>query len=225
VPEYLTVPPQIKLPCKDYKDFQINECVVEGSVDSNNLKQGYWKISDQKNKLLFKGNYLDDKKDGWLDVFSDDKLVCCGKYDSDKKQGFWRFLRLVNETKKFVNYRNDTLVGLAREFTSDSILISDGSYGYGLKNGYWKFYYTNGTIKEQGYYQDNYKSGWWQSYDTKGKLIEEASYSRDEISGYIKRYTSGVIFEEGKQFNGRKRGTWKFYDAQGKQNRIHAYED
>lgn len=225
VPEYLSTIPEITLSFKNYYSFKIENYLVDDSVDSNNLKQGYWKIRDEKNNLKFQGTYFNDKKNGWWDVFSDNKLICCGKFELNKKQGYWRYLRMGNETMKFVNYQNDTLMGLGREFTSDSILVSDGSFSNGLKNDYWKFYYNNGAIKEQGYYHDNYKSGWWQSYDSNGKLTEEASYSQDEISGYVKRYVNGVISEEGKQFNGRKMGAWKFYDLQGKENRIHEYEE
>lgn len=225
VPEYLSTTPEVTLSFKDYRSFKTENYIVDGTVDSNNLKQGYWKIIDEKNNLKFQGTYFNDKKNGWWDIFSGDKLICCGKYELNKKQGFWRYLRIGNETMKFVNYQNDTLIDLGREFTTDSILISDGSFSKGLRNGYWKFYNKNGVIKEQGYFQDNYKSGWWQSYDVNGKLVEEASYSRDEISGFVKRYTNGILSEEGKQFNGRKRGAWKFYDAQGKQNRIHEYDE
>ncbi len=225
IPEYLTKIPEIDLTFKNYANYKFGEYTINGSVDSANLKQGYWKIINVKSNLLYQGSYVDSKKNGWWDILCNNKLVSCGKYELNKKQGFWRYLKFGTETLKFVNYQNDTLVGLTQEFTSDSILISEGSFNKGLKDGYWKFYYIDGTIKEQGYFHNNYKSGWWQSYDNKGNLIEEASYSQDEISGYVKRYINGLITEEGKQFNGKKRGTWRFYNLEGKQNRIHEYEE
>lgn len=225
VPEYLSTTPIITLPSRVYLNFKSENFLVEGAVDSNSLKQGYWKITDLPNGLKYQGSYIDNKKSGWWEVFSGNNLECCGNYKLDMKQGFWRYLQIYNGTSKFVNYLNDTLNGLAKEYTSDSLLICEGEFYKGLRNGYWKFYYKNGTIKDQGYYHDNFKSGWWQSYDSLGKPVEEASYSQDEISGYIKRYKDGILAEEGKQFNGRRRGAWKFYDLKGKQNRIQEYDE
>ncbi len=225
VSEYFFEIPRLDLTFKNYANYEFGEYTINGSVDSANLKQGYWKILNIKTNILYQGHFVNNKKSEWWDIFLDNKLICCGKYELNKKQGFWRYLRVGKETMKFINYQNDTLMGLAQEFTTDSILISVGSFAKGLKDDYWKFYYTNGTLKEQGYFHDNLKSGWWQSYDKNGKLIEEASYSQDEISGYVKRYINGIISEEGKQFNGRNRGVWKFYDLGGKQNKIHEYEE
>jgi antitoxin component YwqK of YwqJK toxin-antitoxin module len=226
VPEYLSIIPKINLPFKSYRKHNYENYVVEGKVDSLNLKQGYWEIHDVKNNLTYKGTYLNDLLDGWWQVLSGSTLICAGNYVQNKKQGYWGYLQIGQaKNSKYVNYKNDMLSGLAREFTIDSILISDGNYTRGLKNGYWKFYYPNGTLKEQGNYKDNNKSGWWENYDKNGKIYQEASYLRDEISGYVIKYLNGIISEEGKRFNGKKWGTWKYYDSYGNLIKIDEFDD
>ena len=225
IPEYLSEVPEIILSKGKYNNFSFKNYLIDGLVDSNNLKQGAWVINDISSKLVFRGYYFNNKKIGQWSILEGSKLVCCGNYSQNKKQGVWRYLKLYAGTMKFVTYLNDTLTDLAREYGADSVLLSDGKFSKGLKDGYWKFYYSNGALKEQGYFQDNYKSGWWQKYDTNNKLAEEASYSRNEISGYVKRYLNGILSEEGKQFNGRRRGAWKFYDKDGNMKNISEYDE
>ncbi|MBI3520369.1 MAG: hypothetical protein HY062_13585 [Bacteroidetes bacterium] len=225
IPDYLSETPEIILSKGKYNNYSFKNYIIDGLVDSNNLKQGAWVINDISNKFVFRGYYLNNNKIGWWSIIEGAKLICCGNYSQNKKQGFWRYLKLYTGTLKFVTYFNDTLTDLAREYSADSVLLSDGKFRNGLKDGYWKFYFGNGNLKEQGYFQDNTKSGWWQSYDLNNKLLEEASYSRDEISGYVKRYLNGILSEEGKQFNGRRRGAWKFYDSEGNIKKITEYDE
>lgn len=226
VPEYQANVPNLDIPFGNYENHNFETFIVSGIVDSFNLKQGYWKIINTKTKFSYHGNFSNNLKEGWWKVFSDSILICAGNYEKNEKQGYWGYLQTgIKKTSKFANYKNDTLNGLAREFTIDSILIADGNIAKGLKNGYWKFYYLNGAMKEQGDYYDDYKSGWWKSYDENGQIVQEASYLRNEISGYTINYINGIAYEEGKQFNGKKRGIWKCYDTNGKQNKIEEHDD
>lgn len=226
VPEYLAAVPQINLSFKEYYQHKFEDYVINGSVDSANLKQGYWKIQNIKNGMAYQGSYLNDEPTGWWEVFSDNKLICAGNYEQNSKQGYWVYLRVEQKkTSKYVNYKNDILSGLAREYTLDSILISSGNYTNGLKNGYWQFYSNIGVIKEQGDYYDDYKSGWWKSYDDNGQINQEASYSRDEIAGYVIEYVNGIKSEEGQLFSGKKWGVWKHYDSNGNLLKIEEFDD
>ncbi|MFN0048329.1 MAG: toxin-antitoxin system YwqK family antitoxin [Cytophagales bacterium] len=226
VPEYIAAVPQINLSFKEYYKHKFEDYIVCGSVDSANLKQGYWKIQNVKDNVTYQGLYANDLQVGWWEVLSGTTLICAGNYEQNRKQGYWGYLQLgQKKTSKFVNYKNDMLSGLAREYTSDSILISSGDYRNGLKNGYWKFYSNAGVLKEQGDYYDDYKSGWWKSYDENGQILHEASYSRNEIAGYVIKYVNGIKSEEGKQYNEKKRGVWKYYDTNGNPQRIEEFDD
>jgi antitoxin component YwqK of YwqJK toxin-antitoxin module len=226
VPEYLASIPKISLPNKEYRQHHYNDFVVSGYVDALNLKQGYWKILDTSEDFNYQGAYVNDMLDGWWEVFSKNTLICAGNYEQNKKQGYWGYLQLgYKKTSKYVNYKNDSLSGLAQEFSSDSILLSIGNYENGLRNGYWKIYSDIGLLKEEGDYYEDYKSGWWKNYDDTGQIIQEASYSRDEIAGYVIKYVNGIKAEEGQQFNGKKRGVWKYYDIDGNALKIEEFDD
>lgn len=223
IPSYVSEAPNLEIEPGNYYNHVIGKYSIDALVDSLNANAVYWKIKDSRENKIYQGHALDGKKTGWWEMLYNKTLICCGNYIANKKSGFWRYYPIGGESHKLVNFKNDTLDGLAQEYSADSILLSEGKYLNGLKSDYWKFFYNNGKIKEKGYFYDSYKSGWWQSFESNGNLIEEASYSRNEISGYVKKYLNGVLFEEGKFFDGKRRGTWKCYDENGKLKRIKEY--
>jgi len=216
--------PNLKIDFGKYFKSHIGKYKVNTWVDVKHPELVYLKIEDTTNNTIYEGFTQNGKKNGWWEVKHNKAVICNGNYILDKKCGFWSFYKLNKQTQKFVNFKNDTLEGLAQEYTLDSILRAEGNYVGGQKSDYWKCFYSNGNIKEQGYFFDGFKSGWWQSFEINGNLIEEASYSRNEISGYVKKYFKGILLEEGKLYNKSKRGTWKLYDDTGKLKRLVEHE-
>jgi antitoxin component YwqK of YwqJK toxin-antitoxin module len=217
VPEHIAAIPQINLSSKTYIKHKFKNYVVDGSIDSANLKQGYWVIQDVKGNLTYRGSYNNDLLEGWWEVLSSNALICSGNYTKNKKQGYWRYLKIgPNENSKYVNYTNDKLNGLAREYTKDSTLIAEGDYINGLKGGYWKYYSQNGLLIAHGDYSGNYKCGFWSSCDLSGKIYLEANYFNDTLDGLAREYTSDtVLISHGDYEKGRKIGYWKYYYKNG----------
>jgi len=225
IPAYLYNIPSFEIQRGTQIDQIIGKYKIFGNVDTINASKVYLKITDSLESTIYRGPVLDGKKDGWWEVSNNKTLLCCGNYILNKKNGYWRYFKLTGETQKIVNFKNDTIEGLAQEYTVDSILLAEGYYVSGLKSDFWKFFYNNGNIKEQGYFYDGYKSEWWQSFEANGNLNVEASYSRNEISGYMKKYSQGILSEEGKLYNGIRKGMWKSYDETGKLKRLVEHED
>jgi len=223
IPSYPFDVPEMEMKTGKYDMPVAGKFNFEVLVDSMQSKMAYWKIIDFGENIVYQGHALNGKKDGWWEVIKDNILICSGNYASNTKYGIWRYYNLEEESKKFVNFINDTIVGLAQEFSADSTLLSEGFYVRGFKSDYWKYFYNNGILKEQGYFYDGYKNGWWQSFESNGNLIEEANYSNNEISGFTKKYFNGILFEEGESFDGQRRGTWKSYDETGNLKGIQEY--
>jgi len=225
IPTYLYEVPNLEIKPVECINYVKGKYRIDAHVDSINAKAVYLKIKDSKENIIYQGHTLNGKKEGWWEVHQNKTLICCGNFILNRKYGFWRYYKSKGESKQFVNFKNDTLDGLAQEFSADSILLSEGNYEKGLKSAYWKYFSNSGKIKEQGYFYEGYKSGWWQVFESNGNLLEEASYSKNEISGYMKKYFNGILFEEGILFDGKKQGMWKTYDETGKLNRIDEYGD
>jgi len=215
--------PNIKIEAGSYFNHEVGKYSVDAFVDSICGNVIYLKIRDLIENTTYRGYSLNAKKNGWWEIVHNNSLLCCGNYVLNKKDGFWQYYTNVGLLYKSVYFRNDTLHGLAYEYSGDSTLLSEGHYIVGLKSDYWKYFYQNGKIKEQGHFYKGFRSGWWQFFELNGDLKKEASYSRNEISGFMKLYFNGVLLEEGKVFNKRKRGTWKSYNAEGKLKAIHEH--
>ena len=97
-----------------------------------------------------------------------------------------------------------------------NIIIFEGEYINGIKNGKGKKYYDNGNLKFDGKYLNGKK---WdgKGYNRKGDLI----YELKNGDGYVKRYyyhefkNDEVLIYEGEYKNGEKNGKGREYDKNG----------
>ena len=96
-------------------------------------------------KVVSKGVYIDGKKDGeWFYEMGDHKEE--GKYIEGNKTGEWVYT--YNSVK--TNFK--------------------GSFVNGDADGKHFYYYPNGRLKREEYYELGYEEGTWRSYDREGNL-------------------------------------------------------
>ena len=107
-------------------------------------------------------------------------------------------------------YRKELIKGksIGKEYSlEDDILIFEGEYIDGKKNGHGKELYLNGDIKFEGEYLNGRRDGPGKEYDYENKLKFEGNYSHGLRQGYGKVYDEkNIIFEGdfsiGKKWNG-----------------------
>jgi len=58
----------------------------------------------------------------------------------------------------------------------------------GNRQGYWEFYYTNGKLREKGYYIDDKREGLWKTYREDGSLSIKGVYLNDKVDGLWEIY-------------------------------------
>ena len=137
------------------------------------------------------------------------------------------FLNFINYNKKiqnklciniedYKNLGNRTKIiennGLGKEYKLNTdILIFEGEYLHGKKNGKGKEFYENGQIKFEGEYL-NGKILNGKGYDDKGNLVLVI----DKNGNGIEFYKNGKMQFEGKYYNG-KRWNGKVYNYRGKE--------
>ena len=131
-------------------NFGLIKIIFGDNLDEERLKT-YVKVKeyDYKGRLLFDGEYFNEKKwKGKLKVYSDDILVFEGDYLDGK---IW------NCKGKIYNFRGD--------------VIFDGEIKNGLKDGNVKEYYDNDQLKFDGNYLKGEKNGNAKEYDIEGNLL------------------------------------------------------
>ena len=93
-----------------------------------------------------------------------------------------------------------------------NILIYEGGYLNGAKNGEAKEYNNNGDLIYEGEYLNGANNGEAKEYDIhyKGKLIFEGYYLNGKRNGKCKEYNSyGRLIFEGEYLNGKRNGKCK----------------
>lgn len=83
-----------------------------------------------------------------------------------------------------------------------------------LLNGYVRFDYPNGAIKDEGFYLNSIKQGWWRGFTEVGVVLYFGKFDNNQKTGYWKSfYENGNIREEGNYEKSKKESWWRKYDV------------
>jgi len=162
----------------------------------------------------------------YLEVFQKDSLKiyfgCTGVIVDKKCASYYRIGRMdssiINVSGKFQDYYisgqlffvatmvNNFLEGHSFYYYPDGTLKEEGSYKRGIRDGIWKYYYSNGKIEKLF----NYVNGnplVMEAYDSKG--IPSVLNGNGHIKTTIRTYKQCDYFEVwGDIVNGEKNGKW-----------------
>ncbi len=117
--------------------------------------------------------------------------------------GSWLFER---------TYKNDTLNGFFRKFTTDGTTWETGYFKNGLKDSLWLEFYKNRTIETREFYRNDKKHGDCITYFENGHIKSIATYQNDTLVGdEITYYPNDRIKSKGNIIN----GTWIEYHENG----------
>lgn len=161
---------------------------VEGTY-KDDLKHGFWKYYQPNGNLIRIEKWImgvlqeDEDETAKLEVRREidpntGRISSIGTYQNDEKQGVHRF---------FDENGNITNGQLYRA----GILLAEGIYDdQGRKQGIWKYYYEDGTLKAIGKYINDRRDGEWKYYFEDGSLEQVGSYIYDEPDGIWRWYFS-----------------------------------
>jgi antitoxin component YwqK of YwqJK toxin-antitoxin module len=170
-------------------------CGSAQTVDAQGRKQGYWKKQDDKtNKLLYEGQFKDDKPVGVFKYY----------YPNDS-------LRAI------MNFGKSGQTAYVKLFHMSGKRMAEGKYvGKEIKDSLWSFYDESGTLISKDRFVQGKKNGLSQVYLRDGKLAEEKSYKNDLLHGPFKEYFDGVNLRTvGNYVNGQLDGRTVYYYPNG----------
>jgi antitoxin component YwqK of YwqJK toxin-antitoxin module len=103
--------------------------------------------------------------------------------------------------------------GAWKYFNQDGSVRSAGGFSNNLEQGSWKYYYVNGRTEQTGVFKNGKADGLWKWYYNDGKLKREEEFLGGKEEGLNTEYdTLGGIISSGSYFDGQKEGEW-FYKA------------
>ncbi|MFT4544894.1 MAG: antitoxin component YwqK of YwqJK toxin-antitoxin module [Bacteroidia bacterium] len=189
--------------------------------DSNNLKQGWWKVHNADGK--YKG-------------YEAEQLVEEGEYVNNKKTGVWTKYFPNSNKKHELTFANNIANGYAKIYYRNGHLQEEGVWKFNRWSGQYKYYYDNGNMKYDWSYNNSGKREGEQKYfhengvvqyvgDWKGgKEAGELTEFHEDGSVKAKRYfDNGTVQPEktvslvaGKEFDERA----KMYSGKAKPKKI-----
>jgi antitoxin component YwqK of YwqJK toxin-antitoxin module len=107
-----------------------------------------------------------------------------------------------------------------KSYYPDGKLKEEGWILNGNKINYWFYYYENGNKKEEGHYENNQKVNWWVYYDIKQKVIRKSEFEADRLNGLTLIYSDGKLTKAEKYNYDIKVKTWTSYHEFKKDNGI-----
>jgi antitoxin component YwqK of YwqJK toxin-antitoxin module len=209
-------------------------------TDNKGLKQGNWLEFYPDGKKKTEKFYRDDLLHGYYKEYdSEGNLVLTMLYDNgaivkskvEDDQDI-EIINKYNENNRIIYsgpYRNNTPVGVHREFDKDGkvtnafiyndvgLLLSEGIVDEaGNRNGKWKDLYPDGKTQAEGSYSDNRRTGLWKFYNISEKVEQTGYYNNGRPDGLWKwYYENGAILREEEYFQGQRDGAYTEYSTGG----------
>ncbi len=224
---------------KYHNDFMIDREFIN-QRNTQGQKQGLWKTLYDNDNIRLEENYKDGLLHGYYREYSErGELLVTRLYENgqliqrdepdDVEIDFRNEFNDQGEIIASGAFKNDKPVGTHRKYTEDRSVIETTEYSdngeilnvgitdeKGLKNEYWKFYYSDGNIKSEGNFLENLRNGVWKYYYPDGKLEQTGSFRNGVEDGkWIWYYPDGSVRREENYYRGREDGLSEEFDNQG----------
>ncbi len=179
--------------------YKYQSGVVKAVIDNKpNSNVSFVKLYFENQALMADGFYRNQKKDSiWMNYNERGELVSGESYKNDKLNG-----------KKITYYLNDQLENGELKVLSVTIFKDD------IRDGVFKEYYPNGTMKMSGNYVNGLRTGEWVEYYNTGQVMSRVLYKADYLHGWSYFYDkngtelSKNLWKKGDRLEGKELETY-----------------
>jgi len=224
-----------------WKFFYDNGLVKLDGVYKDNKRNGYFKEYDEKGQLLTVKKFVNDVEEKEVpeltsltvktDYYPSGKVKTVASYNENVPEGVRReysedgtivagyiFQKGVMTGEGIVDEEGNK-EGPWKEYYPDGTLRSTGTYDDGIRVGDWKFYYENGKLEQQGKYTKKGKpDGTWIWYFEDGTLQREQNFIAGLEDGeYLEYEETGKLIVKGQYVEGLEEGEWTYDFGQYKE--------
>jgi antitoxin component YwqK of YwqJK toxin-antitoxin module len=183
-------------------------------------KQGYWRKKDEKtNKLLYEGQFKDDKPIGKFKYYyPNDSVKAIINFLSNGKTAYARMFHTNGKRMAEGKYINkETKDSIWTFYDESGNLLSKEQYSMGKKDGASYVYLPDGGLSEERHFVKGVQEGPFRQYFDGKKMKASGTYLKGELEGRASYfYPNGVEVAAGYYKNGVKNGPWVYKTEQGK---------
>ncbi len=189
---------------------------------SQEQENGYTQIFYPNGQVSSEGMMRDGKPDGyWKTYYTTGVIKSEGLRTNFLLDSTWTFYNQRGEVTQRIDYRlgkrNGYSISYSYENTTDGVVVARELYVNGIKEGRSYYYYTNGNLKEEVYYEEGNREGPGRAFDEDGTLVALLEYHNDYL---IERIRINRTDNEG-----RKQGQWMEFYEDGTVKREVFYKD
>lgn len=146
--------------------------------------KAHTEVYSKEGKKIADGNYIDKKRDGLWQFYSDfdGALISEEHYKDGQKEG--EMINYYPDNGKIaekVNFVKDWEDGPYYQYFEDGKIAAQGTYKAGMLVGDYKFFFMNGKVQLEGKYLNGQKEGDWHYYDKEGDLIKTEKFKAGKI--------------------------------------------
>ncbi|MFN3916217.1 MAG: toxin-antitoxin system YwqK family antitoxin [Flavobacteriales bacterium] len=142
------------------KAYFPNGNIMSRGKYENKLKDSVWVYFNDREGLISTENWVKGKKEGEEKIFygdPDQSLFEINTYKNGLKNGQWKQYYKNGKILAIGTYRDDNFEGKVT------------------------YYYSSGTVDEEGAYKNAVKNGYWKKYDEDGKLLGKVYYLNGKV--------------------------------------------
>jgi antitoxin component YwqK of YwqJK toxin-antitoxin module len=183
--------------------------------NKNKKRTGVWKKYYKNKRIRYIGRFKNGKEVGtfkYYDIRTSKFPTAIKKFEPKNDSAYVKFFTLSGKlrSKGWMILRNR--VGKWTYYFPNGKLFSEEFYENGKLEGVVKNYYKNGKVLEETSYQNGMKNGASKKYSDSGVLIEEVTFKDNVLNGEAKYYElNGNLREKGMYRGGKRYGKWEFY--------------
>ena len=215
-----------------WKEFYDNFELKSEIYYKHGLRDGYYKLYDEKGNLKKIAKYVNDVEQitdsetkplqMQHEYYPNGRIKREASFRGGKREGTWREFDENGNVISSQIYQNGRLVqsgimdtdGTRRgewvELYPDSTLRAQGLFINGKRSGEWKFFFPGEVLEQVGSYKDGKFDGTWFWYFPDGKIQKQEDFFDGMPEGkYVEYDEKGKVIAEGSYFDGMKSGKWK----------------
>lgn len=189
------------------------------TTDSKGKKQGYWKKTDEKNKLVYEGMFKDNQPVGKFKYYyPNDSVRAIMNFRADGKGAYAKLFHMTGKRMGEGKYSAMEIKDSVWTYYDEAgTLISRETYKAGKKEGQSFVYLPDGSLAEMRTFKNDIQEGPFKEYFSSTSVKAQGNYLNGHMDGRISYYfPNGVEVAAGFYKNGAKNGPWIYKTESGK---------
>jgi antitoxin component YwqK of YwqJK toxin-antitoxin module len=138
-------------------------------------------LFDQRGKKVAEGMYVNEKKEGTWEFYSNEQKISEEEFANGVKHGISRTYYPSGELLEEAEWDNGKQEGNYSMYFQNGKPYMQCKFSNGERNGLCLSYFTNGRIEMEAYYKNNLRHGDWKFYNEQGDSLYSLKYDEGRL--------------------------------------------